>query len=521
MSITRFLVFFVWIVSLLLSAPLNGIAQQGDAVAADEALSDSLEPTVMSVDDVDDETVEEELDDPEESDMDSEEFEEEKEPFEFSYYGFVEVETYLNTDTDQDLSDTFKKTELRNRLVTRYGLESAYLYAVTNLYLQPTFNRDDEYKPYRYSREAEVSANLTIGDPDYEISWNELYCNFGHSSYRLRVGNQIFSWGTADGINPTAYFNPYDMREFIFRDDDEQRLGVPAVSGMLFGDDYTLELVLAPVHVPMRLAPNGNYWSLETESALYSVHFEDPDTLDFSPENFGYGARISFSIDGNDFSFSGYRGPDRETVLVPAYTTLVPNAPAIVNVKQQYDVVHMVGVDFVRTVDDFVFQVEAAYSPDKRNIVEQNVAISQVALPFSVKRTHYLSYAAGFNYFIPLHNLLENHEGESVFTFEWFQARFFGNDVAQSYLFTDLLTFRYEDTFFGGRIPVELTAIFDARHGGEVLWPKIGYDFLNGWSTELSYAAISGRTEGNELFKNSFYYYRDNDTLMMTVRYEY
>lgn len=445
----------------------------------------------------------------------------ESDPIPFFYYGFVEWTTFINTYPDQDFSDAFKKHEIRNHLEARWGEDSLYLFLGSDIYAQPNFWQDDADKDYRYTSDSGVKRNLRMTATDYEIAFNELYLNLQMRQYRIRIGNQLYNWGTADGINPTDYFNPYDLREFIFRDDDEFQLGTPSVSGMYFGEVVTVEMVFAPFHVPMMLAPHGNFWSLRQDDALYAIRFEETDGMPIELKNFGYGVRGSVSMMGMDMSLSAYHGPDREPILVPISVQVRPDLPLSVLIGQQYEVVDMFGIDASKSVGDFVFQCEVAYAPNKSNIVEQNTSFDQIRLPFDIESSHYISYAIGFNYFIPLHQLLEGHEGESVLTFEWFQSKFFEKGVSQPYLFTDLLSFEYEDTFLGGRLPVSVKTVIDTRSGSSVFWPEIGWDFQNGLTCELFYAGINGRSDDSALVKNSFYFYRNNDIVGLNVRYRY
>ena len=145
----------------------------------------------------------------------------------------------------------------------------------------------------------------------------------------------------------------------------------------------------------------------------------------------------------------------------------------------------------------------------------------EIRFPYEVERSSYISYAVGFNYFIPLNRLLEDHEGESVFTFEWFQSRFFEEGVSQPFLFNNWLTFRYEDSFYHGQIPVSFTTLIETEYNGKLFQPEIGWDFQNGMSVELSYVNITGNKDTGDLVQNSYYNYRNNDMIMMKLRYEY
>ncbi|MEA3471151.1 MAG: SPOR domain-containing protein [Thermodesulfobacteriota bacterium] len=456
----------------------------------------------------------------EESEFDEAEMEEEE--VELSYSGYIEFENYFNTYSDQDFGDANKKNEIRNRLEVKYGTEDAYIFTVSDIYFFPTFIDDDIGKDYHYSEESEISRNLRISNRNSELRFDELYINYSEGNLRLRVGNQIYGWGTADVYNPTSYFNALDVRELIFRDDDERWGGVPSVSSMLFLDAFTLETVFVPVHTPSVMSPKGNFWSIDYLDTSYPIIFGKTHGLDVEPENFGFGARLSASIKGVDISLSGYRGPDKEPVFLPTRTVLIPDEPISLLLEPQYYTISMIGADASTILfDDFVVQIEAAYSPDKRGFIEQDIKDYQnIDLPFEVEKSEYYSYAVGFNYFVPLNKLLGEHEGESVFTFDWFQSKFRKSEIYPPF-FTDILTCRFEDSYYNGQVKFKVNAMFETKHGGVIFWPELTYDFLNGLSVYLSYAGISGERGSSWTDNSILYYFTDNDIIIWRIRYEY
>lgn len=434
--------------------------------------------------------------------------------------GFIELESFLNTYSDQDFKDAAKKNEIHGRLESKCGLDNFYLYIKSDLYLLPDFMNEKQPYDYRYAPEDTVARNLRISGERYDLAFNELYINLLISPLRFRLGNQIYSWGTADVFNPTAYFNPHDLREFLFRDDDELKQGVPSFSAIYFSDYFTTEFVFSFPHVPMEFAPEGNFWSVGMNRSLYSIIIEQSEGMEATMRNAGVGARISTSLLSADISLSGYYGPDRESVQRPVSIDYAPNAPLALNVEQYYNMVTMVGIDFSRAAGNFVFQVECAYSPDKPNIVMQEMGtLEEIQLPFEIEKSDYLSYAAGFNYFIPLSDFFESHTGETVFTLDWFQSHFFDKKLADPSL-SDILTLRLQDSYFDDRLNIKMTAMFETRHAGAAYWPEIQYDFMNGWRLGLSYAAINGNIDG-ESIEPLFYHFRDNDIAMLKLRYEF
>ncbi|TFG38525.1 MAG: SPOR domain-containing protein [Syntrophobacterales bacterium] len=490
----------------IIEAPVDGGVADENAVEKDEE---------EIIGDGDDEA----LDDEDEEELGSDD---EEAKVELSYSGFIELENYFSTDSNQDFGDANKKNEIRNRLEVKYGTDETYLFTVSDIYFIPAFIDDDLGKDYYYSQDSGVSRNLRISTNKSELRFDELYINYSKGNFRLRAGNQIYGWGTADAFNATSYFNPYDIRELIFKDDDEWKVGVPSVSSMIFTERFTLEMVFVPVHVPMNAFTEDTFWSIDYLDESYPVIFGTTHGLDVKGKNYGFGGRLSASIKGVDVSLSGYHGPDREPVFLPTRTVLIPNEPIALLIEPRYYVISMAGFD-VTTIfmDDFVVQLEAAYSPNKRGFVKQDLTDYQdIEFPFEVKESHYISYAVGFNYFIPLNKLIEDHEGESVFTFEWFQSKYFESELYPPFI-TDIMTCRYEDSYYDSRVKFKVTGIFEMENGGTIFWPEVGYDFQNGFTAYLSYANIEA-DKGSSWEDNSlFYYFRDNDIVIWRLRYEY
>ncbi len=432
----------------------------------------------------------------------------------FEYKGFTEFRTLAHAVTEQESSDAVKKRELRVNVDAKYGSDDLHIRAVGNLYGNAGLaaaSLDDEYV---YTDKPAVRRNLSFADRGVEASFRELFIGMKIGNTRLRIGNQIYGWGTADVFNPTSYFNPFDLREVLFRADDELKLGVPSLSALFFLGDATLELVVVPVHVPMLLAPAGNFWEIRYREGPFPVEIEEPTGLPVRFANAAVGARCAASLAGVDFAASVYRGPDREPIFRPIRTLIAPNEPVSVLVRPEYHAVTMAGIDFSMNFDRVVVQAEAVYSPDKAGVVDQAYTPS-MDFPFEVQTGHYVSYSAGFNYFVPLGLLLEGHEGETVLTVEWNQSRYFDAGIMPP-LITDVLVVRLQDEFFGGRMKTSFTLLRDVRAGATVLWPVLGWDFQNGLSVEIAYASISAKS-GTE--RSIFSFYDDNDILTARVRY--
>jgi hypothetical protein len=438
-----------------------------------------------------------------------------------TFEGFLEMENLFNAHKDQSFDDAVIKNEIRGKFKIRYGTDNAHVFLSPDLYLSSAVFQSESDKTCAYNDDFDVARNMRISDRGYEASLSEGYVHYGNSRARVRVGNQIYGWGTADVFNPTSYFNPYDMRETFFKDDDELKLGVPSISGMAFFEKFTVEMVIVPVHIPGILAEDGRYWEIHLDNYQLPIVFDDVHALSGGIENSAFGARVSSTILGTDVSVSAYHGPDKDFVYLPSRILVEPGEPVSVLVTPKTYPVSFLGMDFSKSLDSFVFQAELAYSPDKRTTLAQNPDSGEpIVFPYTVERSDYIAYAVGFNYFIPMHEWIEGHEGDTVLTMEWYQTRFLNRSRTEPVI-TDFISARFEDSYFKGRVPVACTCLVSLKNPGYVIWPRIGYDFQNGFSTTLSYLHLDGRSEALNTTESLFYYFRNNDSLIWKLHYDF
>jgi hypothetical protein len=194
-------------------------------------------------------------------------------------------------------------------------------------------------------------------------------------------------------------------------------------------------------------------------------------------------------------------------------TVLKANEPVELLIQPEHFVVNKCGFDFSMDINKFVIQLEASYTHKKPGIpsLEQ---FTSYALPMEEKKSNYIAYSTGFNYFIPLNRLFPSHEGDAILTVEWYQAKYFDKSVEKPFL-TDILIGRIEDSFFDSRLKLYCTGMWERYGNGYIVWPKIQYDVQNGLAFEVSYVYINGG-DGSLLS-----YYTDKDIVIMRARYEY
>ncbi len=427
----------------------------------------------------------------------------------FGIKGYIENENIISTYTRQDRADIFKKNELHSKFELKYGTENIYGTIITHQYVIPSIINKD----YPYSSSFKISRNGQISDKSYELNMNEAYINATFPAVRIRAGNQIYGWGTADVFNPTSYFNPMDLRELIFRSEDESVSGVPSLSTMWFIGSYTLEAVIVPVHIPSQIQTGDNYWAIKEKKGPFPVILDNPEPLPVKVENAGYGMRFSGTFFGIDSSISGYYGPDKEPLMRPNRTIIEPDKPVSILVKPEYRMMAAAGFDFSANFDPLVLQGEIVYAHYRFGVVDQPYD-ANISLPFEVERNRTVTYTIGANYFIPMSRLFSWHTGNAVLTAEWMQIINTNSSVTEP-LLTDIISSRLEDSFLEDRLKFSITMLADIKKSGITVFPKIAWDFQNGLTLELSYVYIDGEKD------SVFGYFKNNDHISARCRYAF
>ncbi len=437
-------------------------------------------------------------------------FQEEKASLNIKFY--TEYRGLISTYTDQDLADIYKKHELKTNINFKYGLAGFYIQGDSNIFILPGFISEDLSREYKYSNAFSVKRNGTATSEYAEIDFRELYVNYDKGIWRLRAGNQIHHWGTADAIKPTSYFNPFDLRELLFKDEDtELTMGVPSISAQAFIGSDSLEIVIVPIHTPSRVPVTGTYWGMNHREGPFPLVIDEEKGIAPGIEGAGAGIKYYRNIKNFDTHISLFRGPDKEPIFRPVKTVSEPDEPVSILAEPQFNTVTMAGIALSNTYKRFIFQFEGVYSPDKTGVVDTEIDASQIdtLLPFETEKSHYFAYSAGFNYFLPF-----SPSKEGMLTAEWSRSHLLNDKLMEPFL-SDVITIRINDKFFQGKLKTSLTALLIRSVSLYAVTPAIEYRYNDFISCELTYAYITGK-------KGNYYSgYRDNDFIEWRVRYEY
>jgi hypothetical protein len=145
-----------------------------------------------------------------------------------------------------ELSDNYELSAARNRfrIQLNHSIDFGRLYAEMDLI-------------HRYDH-----------TPGIEILPRELYADWYRGNYDVRIGQQILTWGRADGGFVTDILSPVDFRDFLAQDPADLKLGITSLSvERYFGSD-SFQIVFNPIFQPFLLPDEDSRW----------FPVQDPDT---------------------------------------------------------------------------------------------------------------------------------------------------------------------------------------------------------------------------------------------------
>src|ERR1035437_4448654 len=88
----------------------------------------------------------------------------------------------------------------------------------------------------------------------------EYYVDLSLKAADIRIGKQKYSWGRADGFNPTNNLSPLDYSDFL--DTDGEEIGQLSLNGKFYLKDWTLQAIYVPVYSPSILPKHNTIWNI-------------------------------------------------------------------------------------------------------------------------------------------------------------------------------------------------------------------------------------------------------------------
>ena len=201
----------------------------------------------------------------------------------------------------------------------------------------------------------------------------EAWYEWASGPIALTLGQQIITWGAADGVTITDVICPHDMTAFSGLEYIDSRLPVDAVRIKLSQYNWDFDLIWIPVFTPTKLP-------IDTDNPLSEIAY--PNTVTTQ----GYSLPVSYSIansphgiaDGEYASRLSYSGSLLDVGICAFYgwddlpratKTLVVDSdsgqPTGISVSTDWYRIAMLGADTSVPVGPIVFRFEGAFTHDR------------------------------------------------------------------------------------------------------------------------------------------------------------
>jgi hypothetical protein len=186
----------------------------------------------------------------------------------------------------------------------------------------------------------------------------EAYADFSTSLGDIRLGQQVVSWGAADGNNPTDNVNAYDFY-YLFMGGGDRKQGNLMASANLYFGSVNVEAVLTPVFQPNRLPLDEPDFPI-FESIPFTVDMNLANYPGQELKNSEMGLRVRLPLRFMDVSASYFRGYDR--MFTPTFNELMPGVPDPTSVKSlEYYQTRALGADVVTFFGEWALRAEGAF----------------------------------------------------------------------------------------------------------------------------------------------------------------
>lgn len=357
----------------------------------------------------------------------------------------------------------------------------------------------------------------------------------------LRVGKQKIAWGRLDRTQPTDLLNTEKFGDPFLRDEEQNKIGVPAVNGSYYPradwlpEEARLNAVWIPWYHPYRFPLFGERWfppaavppdrykipsvfMLRQEYVAVGFSTPNREPPDFNPNNSGYALRASAMTGGIDYALMYYHGFDmapafeltasvseRVPMTVPPPMDFEPLVAAT-ELRPSFHTIDAWGGDAAFSWGAFTFRGEGAFihgrplSRDLRFLLEGDSLTANIAkallelqgdatsapvvLPSSFVVRDVFEWGVGVDTDVEGYLLLLQVNQTDVFNND---TDLLIKDVETRLLGTIRKNFLQDDLL------LQLQAIYGVSSDYTLLLPRLTYRIWRGLEAQIGYLFIAGR----------------------------
>ncbi len=387
------------------------------------------------------------------------------------------------------------------------------------------------------------------------LTFEEAFAELAFDTWEVRAGLQKFAWGRLDRLQPVDVLNPERFSDPFLLEEDERKIGVPAVQGSYYlppapwvPEEARLTLVWVPQYFPYWFPRPGERWyppaatpprtfpvpALMTDVPL-AFHVVNSPPPSFQLANAGYAARASAFTAGIDYALYFYHGFDtRPAFLLTAEAAgrAVPEPPFVADVtastrlRPAFRTIDLFGADAAYAWDRFTFRAELAFvsgrpfSRDLRSLIDDPTqltpeilrALGEIAqgrspvpirLPQSFQSRSAIEWGVGADFTWEDYFLL----------LQLNQTDILNNDVDLLIDNVDtVLSANLRRNFLHDALSVQLIALQGFESGYTLLMPRLTWRFWERLEARAGYLFISGRAQ------SLIGQFKDNDEAFVWLR---
>ncbi|MDE7290420.1 MAG: hypothetical protein K2N58_00075 [Treponemataceae bacterium] len=352
----------------------------------------------------------------------------------------------------------------------------------------------------------------------------------------LSAGKMKVVWGKGDKLHVLDNFNANDYTDFLIPDYLDRRAGeymfrvqynapsvfrlegiwTPIMRGEIYAESgrWVPNKVNRLTNQIMTIVGSQPLNGMNVSNLLEMMKIQDemyPNTNRLEYGQFGFYG--NFSIGAVDLGVSYYNGHYKQVSANMSSTIMaaqgVPGYDGMPSLE--YDKLQVFGLDAQTAAGPFTLRAELAYNLTKDTAGDD---------PWVHNNS--ISYLAGFDVGIPLHNLNLNVQGTGNFVLKNDKItespfKLYDTDYDPTGCYSNnKIVVQLKDTFYYEKVEAVVKAIYGFERRDLVLMPEVSYKIRDGWKAKLSGLFIHNFGDDED---SEFAGWLDNSFIQLTVSY--
>jgi hypothetical protein len=358
--------------------------------------------------------------------------------------------------------------------------------------LLSTFGKNAAFRVINYNVYDGLKKN-------YNWYIQEAYVDYYSRMLDIRFGKQVIAWGKADEINPTDILNPQNLTN-VTEEKNIRKIGLLMLKMDWKFYDFVLEGIWKPEFESMQLPPSDSQWAFFTIPGSAALPLPSYPTNKL--KNTEWALKLSRTVSMFDFSISYFDGWDNIFTPTFAYN------PTTHQMQLDQLVFHrtkMFGADLTGSIHSIGVWGEFAYfrteDTEGKNSFIKNPYIQYVV---GADYTFGFNIKANVQYFQQYVTKIDN-DAEDKSENAIISKLGIGLPLEQA------ASLRIEKKFGAGEVHrVELFGLYDIKHRGIMLQPKLSLSPQDAFTVEIGTIIFEGKSQSifGRFDKNDQFYFK-------------